>query len=195
MDLAASWMLSFFGACAVGGLIGFLLSRWVDFEFGLGAGLLIPGVVSLAFTWRFTTGYLESRDAASYFGGAIASMLFGTFPTSAGLFFLLGWLSDQWPREQTREPAERAWEVSRLTVAGTLLIFAGLVGAGFWPGPAIEEIFIAFGVLSIGLWIYVVDGVWQRRDPKWTLGVAVLAINFSAWVLTLWLLMGHESRW
>lgn len=267
LDLAASWMLSFFGACAVGGLVGFLLSKLIDFEFGMGVGLLIPGIVSLSFTWQFTTAYFEFRDnpsratgkvvtvedrpanasgnittpiaivefAASdgashrteskggsglhagdevtvvydakhpahakigkpneLFGGAIASMLFGTFPTSAGLFFLLGWFSDRWPGKQTREQAERAVQMSRLVGAGNLLILAGLVGAGFWPGSVAEQIGIAFGVTSLGLWLYVIDGVWRRRDPKWTLAASVLAINFSAWVLALWLLMRSESQW
>jgi hypothetical protein len=267
LDLAATWMLSFFGACALGGVVGFLLNKLIDFEFGLGVGLLIPGAVSLFFTAQFVTEYLDFRDDPSrstgtvvavearpaneagdittpvaivewtasdgtlhrteskggssldegesvavvydlrdparakvavpdeLFGGAIASGLFGTFPTSAGLFFLLGWLSDQFPRKQTREQAERAVRVTRLVVAANLLIFCGLVGAGFWNGPVFEQIMIAFGVASLGLWTYVVDGVWQRRDPKWTLGVGVLAVNFSAWVLALWLLMESESQW
>ena len=199
LDLAPTWILSFFAACAVGGLVGFLLSKLIDFEFGLGVGLLIPGIVSLFFTVQFASGYLSLRDdpsqASELFGGAIASMLFGTFPSSAGLFFLLGWLIDQWPRKRSREPAERAQKSSRLVTVANLLMLGGLFGAGLWNGPVAEQIAIAFGVASIALWIYVADGVRMRRDPKWTLGAAVLAINFSAWVLALWLLMGRDSRW
>jgi hypothetical protein len=267
LDLASTWMLSFFGACAAGGAIGFLLNKLIDFEFGLGVGLLIPGIVSLHFASQFVTEYLDFRDdpaqaagkvvaienraanasgsvttpvaivefAASdgtthrtesqggsglhvdeevrvvyepdqperakvgrpseLFGGAIASGLFGTFPTSAGLFFLLGWVSDHWPRKRTRRQEERAQGASRLVGAANLLILGGLVGAGFWTGTVAEQILIAFGVTSLGLWIYVADGVWRRRDAKWTLGVGVLAVNFSAWVVALWLLLGSESQW
>jgi hypothetical protein len=267
LDLAATWTLAFFGACALGGVVGFLLSKLIDFEFGLGVGMLIPGAVSLFFTAQFVAEYLDFRDAPSrttgtvvavearaandvgdittpvaivewtasdgtlhrtdsrggssldegetvavvydlrdpsrakvavpdeLFGGAIASGLFGTFPVSAGLFFLLGWLSDQFPRKQTREQAERAARVTPLVVAANLLIFCGLVGSGFWNGPVLEQIGIAFGVASLGLWMYVVDGVRRRRDPKWTLGVGVLAVNFSAWVVALWLLRGLEDSW
>jgi hypothetical protein len=55
MDLASAWMLAFFGACALGGAVGFLLNKLVGFEFGLGVGLLIPGLVSLHFCWNFAT--------------------------------------------------------------------------------------------------------------------------------------------
>lgn len=267
LDLASTWMLAFFGACAAGGVVGFLLSKGIDFEFGLGAGLLIPGIVSLYFTFQFvgeslafrddpsrTTGKVvaiedraanasgsvttpvaivefAARDGATQrveskggsglrvdeevsvvyepghperarvaqpselFGGAIASALFGTFPTSAGLFFLLGWMSDQWPRKQTRKQVERAEDLSRGIVAGNLLIFGGLVGAGFWNGSVAEQIEIAFGVASLGLWIYVADGVWRRRAAKWTLAMGVLAVNFSAWTVALWLLTRAESQW
>ena len=267
LDLASTWTLSFFGACAAGGLLGFLLAKLIDFEFGLGVGLLIPGIVSLYFTFQFATEYLAFRDdpsratgrvvavenrpanasgdittpiaivefaasdGATYraesrggsglhagdevvvvyrswspahavvgvpdelFGGAVASGLFGTFPASAGLFFLLGWISDQWPRKRTHAEVERARGASRLLTVANLLMLGGLFGAGLWTGTVAEQIGIAFGVASIGLWIYVVDGVWRRRDPKWTLGAGVLAVNFSAWVVALWLLSGAESQW
>ena len=267
LDLASTWMLSFFGACAAGGAIGFLLNKLIDFEFGLGAGLLIPGIVSLHFTFQFVTEYLAFRDDPSQaagkvvavedrpanasgsvttpvaivefvvsdgtthrtesrggsgldvdeevrvvyepdhperakvakpddlFGGAIASGLFGTFPTSAGLFFLLGWSSDQWPRKRTRQQQERAQGASRLVAVANLLILGGLVGAGFWNGTVAEQISIAFGATSLGLWLYVADGVWRRRDAKWTLGAGVLAVNFSAWVVALWLLLRAGSQW
>ena len=248
-------------------MVGFVLNKLVGFEIGLGVGLLIPGIVSLHFTWTFATEYLDfrdnpsradgrvvavedrpanesgdittpfaivefaARDGASYradskggsglqvgetvtvvydvddptrakvavpsqlFGGGIASMLFGTFPASAGLFFLLGWLGDRRPRVLTREQSERALQSSRLTTVAYIVIFAGIVGAGFWPGSVLEQLLFAFGAISLGLWVYVVDGAWRRRDPQWTLGVSVLAINFSAWVLALWLLRGTESQW
>jgi hypothetical protein len=267
LDLAAAWMLAFFGACAAGGVVGFLLNKLIDFEFGLGVGLLIPGAVSLFFTAQFVAEYLDFRDAPAratgtvvavearaanaagdittpvaivewtasdgtlhrtdskggsslaegesvavvydlrdpsrakvavpdeLFGGAIASGLFGTFPASAGLFFLLGWLSDRFPRKQTREQAERAARVTPLVVAANALIFFGLVGSGLWNGTVLEQVLIAFGIASLGLWMYVVDGIWQRRDPKWTLVMGVLAVNFSAWVAALWLLRGLEESW
>lgn len=261
LDLASSWVLWFFGACAAGGALGFVLGKLLGFEFGLGVGLLVPGVVSLSFTLAFVTEYRDFRDdpsravgrvvavedraanesgdittpvavveftasdGAQYsaesrggsglraddevtvvyeasdprrakvgqpgelFGGAIASMLFGTFPTSAAIFFLVGWLDDKRRRVPTRREAERASEPTQLTPIANLSMVAGLLGAGFWPGSVMEQILVAFGAVSVGLWLHCADGVVMRRDLRWTLGIGVLALNFSAWVLALWLLM------
>jgi hypothetical protein len=159
-----------------------------------GSGLDVDEEVTVVYDAR-NPARAKVAQPDQLFGGAIASMLFGTFPTSAGLFFLLGWLADKWPRVLTSEQAERAQRSSWLTTLAYVVIFAGIVGAGFWPGSVFEQLVAAFGATSLGLWMYVVDGVTRRRDPKWTLGVGVLAINFSAWVLALWLLAGRESQW
>ncbi len=266
-ELATAWTLSFFGACAVGGVVGFLLAKGLGFEFGLGVGLLIPGVVSLGFTAAFVTEYRDFRDNPSrasgivvaiedraanesgdittpiavvefstkdgtrhraeskggsglhvddevtvvyppsdpsrakigqpqtLFGGAIASMLFGTFPTSAAIFFLIGWLVDRRQRTPTRREAERASKPRHLTPIANLLIVAGILGGGLWPGPVIEQLICVFGVVSLGLWVHCFDGFWMQRDVRWSLGLFVLAINFSAWVLALWLLREPASQW
>jgi hypothetical protein len=54
---------------------------------------------------------------------------------------------------------------------------------------------LGFGVVAIGLWIHVVHGALARRDVRWTLGVAVVAINFSAWVVALWFLTDPRAGW
>ena len=38
---------------------------------------------------------------------------------------------------------------------------------------------MAFGAVSVGLWLHCADGVVMRRDLRWTLGIGVLAVNFS----------------
>jgi hypothetical protein len=122
------------------------------------------------------------------FGGAVASLLFGTFPASAGLFFVAGWIADLRARAATRAERERAARPTRLFSFASTLMLAGMVGAGLWDGPVHEQIEIAFAAVSVGLWIFVVEGTWRKRDPRWTLGTGLLAINFSVWVLALWLL-------
>lgn len=267
LDLASSWVISFFGACAVGGAVGFMLAKLFGFEFGLGVGLLVPGIVSLSFTFAFVTEYRDFRgnpsradgvvvaiedrpanaagdittpvavvefsaaDGRKYratgrggsslrtggealvvydasdptrakvgqprelFGGAIASMLFGTFPTSAAIFFLVGWLQDKRARIPTRREIERANQTTQLTPIANLLIVGGMVGGGLWPGPAERSVMIAFGVTSLGLWVHCADGILMGRDLRWSLGIGVLAINFSAWVLALWLLIDPADSW
>jgi hypothetical protein len=129
-------------------------------------------------------------------GGTVASMLFGTFPTSAGLFYILGWIGDHLPpRKRTRDETERAGKASRLTIAGNLLLFFGLLGGGLFVDDVQDQIMAAFGIVSLGLWIHAFDGVHRGRDPRWTLGMAVLAVNFSAWVVALWLLRPTDSSW
>ena len=72
LDLASSWVISFFGACAVGGVVGFVLAKLFGFEFGLGVGLLVPGIVSLSFTLAFVTAYRDFRDNPSRASGVPA---------------------------------------------------------------------------------------------------------------------------
>ena len=267
LDLASSWVLWFFGACAAGGALGFVLGKLLGFEFGLGVGLLVPGVVSLSFTLAFVTEYRDFRDdpsraagrvvavedravnasgdittpvavvefttsdGAQYrtesrggsglhvdddvtvvydasdptrakvgqpdelLGGAVASVLFGTFPTSAAVFFMVGWFDDKRRRIPTRREAERASKPTHITPIANLLMVGGLLGAGLWQGSVLEQILVAFGAVSVGLWLHCADGVAMRRDLRWTLGIGVLAVNFSVWVVALWLLMEPASQW
>ena len=74
LDLASSWVLWFFGACAAGGVLGFVLGKVLGFEFGLAVGLLIPGVVSLSFTVAFITEYRDFRDDPSRAAGRVVAV-------------------------------------------------------------------------------------------------------------------------
>lgn len=259
LDLVARWTLYFFGSCLVGVAVGFVVARLSTFELGLGVGLLIPGLVSLAFTVGFfreyrdlsfnplrTTGRViavedravdadghvttpvavveyqssdgatrraDTRGATSFHvddevvvvprlaapmgvvigtpremqGGAIASMLFGTFPFSAGFFFLASALvRDISPKKRAKRA--RRQERSYATVAANLLMVAGILATPFFSDPVEHAIMLGFGVVSVGLWVHVVQGIRHGADARWTLGVGVVAINFTAWVVALWLL-------
>lgn len=266
LDLASRWTLYFFGALAVGGLIGFLVAKLATFELGMGVGMIIPGLVSLSFTYAFVEGYrafsydparttgvvvavedraanasgsirspvaiveyetpdgvrqrvdgprassLEVDDAVVVVprpgaprlprigrphdmqGGAIASMLFGTFPFSAGVFFLVSALARERTAAEERRSVERQ-ERSYVTTAANLLMVCGILATPFFADPVEHAIMLGFGVVSIGLWGHVVHGFRMRRDVRWTLGIAVVAVNFSAWVVALWFLGDPNAGW
>lgn len=266
LDLVARWTLDFFGSLVAAGIVGFLVAKFSSFDLGVGVGLLIPGLVSLSFTWAFlaeyrdlsfnsarTTGTVvavedraenatgsittpvaiveyEARDgtkrrAASLGasalhvddtvvvvprfgkpdgvamgsphemqGGAIVSMLFGTFPFSAGIFFLVS----AFARERTAAEEERsvAWqERSYLTTAANLLMFCGILATPFFSDPVEHAIMLGFGVVSLGLWMHAIEGIRAGVDVRWTFGLGVLAINFSAWVVALWFLTDPNAGW
>lgn len=128
------------------------------------------------------------------FGGAIASMLFGTFPFSAGVFFLVSALARAPVDDRERGSIARQ-ERSYLTLAANLLMFCGVVAVGVFSGPVEHQIMLGFGVVSLGLWLHVVQGVRVGRDLRWTVGLGVLAVNFSAWVVALWLLTDPNAGW
>ncbi|HSJ98630.1 MAG TPA: hypothetical protein VLC53_16260 [Myxococcota bacterium] len=118
-------------------------------------------------------------------GGTVAAVLFATFPLSAAGFFLAGaWAGT---RGEARR-AESAGEASRLTPIANGAILVGLLAGGLLASagrPVERAIQITFGLVSFGLWLHVADGVRRRRDPQWTLGVAVVAVNFLVWSLAL----------
>ncbi len=127
-------------------------------------------------------------------GGAIASLLFGTFPFSAGVFFLLSALAPE--RSIVAERAGiAAQEGSYVTTAANLLMVCGILATPFFSEPVEHAIMLGFGVVSVGLWAHVVEGVRARRDPRWTVGIGVVAINFSAWVVALWFLTDPAAGW
>lgn len=73
LDLVTRWLLSFFGSLALGGIIGFLVAKLSTFEAGMGVGLIVPGLVSLSFTYAFVEGYrVLSCDAARTRGVVVA---------------------------------------------------------------------------------------------------------------------------
>jgi hypothetical protein len=121
-------------------------------------------------------------------GGILASVLFGTFPFSAALFFLItAALPENAPDAKRRARAERQ-ERSYATWLANLLMLGGITSVLVTRGPVMERILIAFGVSTLGMWLHVAQGVRLRADPRWTLGVGVVALNFSVWVLALWVI-------
>jgi hypothetical protein len=274
LDLATRWMLWFFGALAIGGAVGFVVARLSSFGLGLGVGLLIPGIVSLSFTFAFVQAFRElaydprrlagtvvavedravndsgsitapvaiveyaARDGGrrrvdgprssslqegdevamvprlgtpSGFriglpremrGGAIASMLFGTFPFSAGVFFLVSALAGEPTPRQEQRRIERQ-ERSYLNWAANVLMAAGILATPLFSDPVDREsdrgvahaIMLGFGVVSLGLWAHVVSALRVGRDIRFTLGLGVLAVNFSAWVVALWFLTDPSAGW
>ena len=120
-------------------------------------------------------------------GGAIASMLFGTFPFSAGIFFLVSGFAREISPKEARKRARRQGR-SYATLAANLLMLAGILATPYFSEPVEHAIMLGFGVVSLGLWVHVVQGIRLGADVRWTLGVGVVAINFTAWVVALWLL-------
>jgi hypothetical protein len=127
-------------------------------------------------------------------GGAIASMLFGTFPFSAGVFFLVSALAGERSARDEHLGIERQ-ERSYVTVAANLLMACGVLATPFFSEPVEHAIMLGFGVVSVGLWAHVVQGFRAGRDVRWTLGVGVVAIDFSAWVVALWFLTDPRAGW
>jgi hypothetical protein len=135
-------------------------------------------------------------------GAAIASLLFGTFPFSAGLFFLasalLGWRESRLDLRERQRRAERTATPSRVTPFANALLFGSfvpVVWAGTRENPdVLRTVLTTFGLVSIALWAHVADGIRLRRDPRWTMGLAVIALNFGVWCVALWGLSGEVSR-
>lgn len=127
-------------------------------------------------------------------GGAIASMLFGTFPFSAGVFFLVSALAGEAAPERERRRVARQ-ERSHLNWAANVLMVAGILATPFFSDPVEHAIMLGFGVVALGLWLHVVSAVRVGRDVRFTLGMAVLAVNFSAWVVALWFLGDPRAGW
>jgi hypothetical protein len=114
-------------------------------------------------------------------GGALAALLFATFPLSAAAFFLAHALPAR------AQPDARAGAPSRLTPSANALIVVGLLagtllGVAGWAAE--RALLLVFGLAALGLWLHVADGA-RRRGLRWTLGLGVLALNFSAWAFVL----------
>lgn len=127
-------------------------------------------------------------------GGAIASMLFGTFPFSAGVFFLVSALAGELTPRQEQRRIDRQ-ERSYLNWAANVLMVCGILATPFFWDPVENAIMLGFGVVSLGLWLHVVSAVRVGRDVRFTLGIGVVAINFSAWVVALWFLTDPNAGW
>ena len=127
-------------------------------------------------------------------GGAIVSMLFGTFPLSAGIFFVVSALAGAVRAEDVSE----RWAIDRrsyLTTMANLTIFCGILAIPFFSEPEAHGIMMGFAVVALGLWLHVVQGVRLGADARWTTGLGVLAVNFSAWVVALWFLTDPNAGW
>lgn len=127
-------------------------------------------------------------------GGAIASMLFGTFPLSAGVFFLVSALAGELTPRQEQRRIDRQGR-SYLNWAANVLMVAGVLATPLFSDPVEHAIMLGFGVVSLGLWAHVVSALRVGRDLRFTLGIGVLAVNFSAWVVALWFLTDPSAGW
>jgi hypothetical protein len=128
------------------------------------------------------------------FGGTIASLLFGTFPASAAIFFFASALRGAQEQRGTRRPRAEA-PASRVTTIANVVILAGLFVPGLLDLDVLRAVLIAFGIVSIGLWMHVAEGIARGRDPRWWLGIGVIAINFSVWSIALWWLAPEVAGW
>jgi hypothetical protein len=87
-----------------------------------------------------------------------------------------------------------------MTPIANAVVFVGFVGPTAWAtlrndATVVHSLLLAFGLASLGLWLLVLDGVRMRRDPRWTFGIAVVALNFSVWSVALWSFGEPTARW
>ncbi len=162
---------------------------------GLKVGDRVTVIYDLADPRRARVG-----QASELRGGAIVFMLFGTFPFSVGLWFIHAYVSERRAtrvRASDREnPARGPDGPSRrptshpLTVGFNLLLVAGILWTGLGPGTIERTMTVGFGVVAVALWGHGIKGLFDPRvNASWCFGVLVLAVNFSAWVLALWVLL------
>jgi hypothetical protein len=74
MDLVSSWVLAFFGTCAVGALVGWLVGRFSTFELGLGVGMALPGIVSLGYALTFLAEYRDFTQSRYRVPGTVVAV-------------------------------------------------------------------------------------------------------------------------
>jgi len=127
------------------------------------------------------------------FGGALAALLFGTFPLSAAIFFFASAAADA--RERRGNARREAAPPSRLTTVATVVMLAGLFVPGFLDLDVLHAVLVGFGIVAVGLWMHVAEGVARGRDVRWCAGLGVLAANFSVWSAALWWLAPQASTW
>jgi hypothetical protein len=257
MDLVSSWVLAFFGTCALGGLVGWLVGRFSTFELGLGVGMALPAVVSLSYALTFLAEYrdftqsphrvpgtvvavedrpvnesgsittpvavveyqvdgerrqvrskggsgLDVGEAVTVIddpyrppakvarpdelrGGGVAAMLFGTFPASASIFFLFSWANDRFRLDRwQRPPPSRGVALTLMTIASLVMV----TGIPQSQDEMVQDFMAVFGIASIGIWMHALIWLVTRRELRGPLNLAVIALNFDAWVVALWILGG-----
>lgn len=129
-------------------------------------------------------------------GGAIAFMLFGTFPSSVGLWFTHSFFHQRWKaRRPARERAEARQALrTPLIVAFNVLLVGGIFWIGLGPGGLEKTFPVGFGIAALGMWGHGIRGLFDpRADGSWCFGMLVMAVNFSVWTLALWLLFSEWS--
>jgi hypothetical protein len=128
------------------------------------------------------------------FGGALASLLFGTFPLSAAVFFFVSAAADASERRSPAPPRASAPPTAVTTVASVVML-AGLFVPGFLDLDVLHAVLVGFGVVAIGLWMHVAEGIARGRDVRWCVGIGVVAANFSVWSAALWWLAPATGGW
>jgi hypothetical protein len=54
----------------------------------------------------------------------------------------------------------------------------------------LADFMAVFGIASIGIWMHALIWLVTRRELVGPLNLAVIALNFDAWVVALWILGG-----
>ncbi len=145
-------------------------------------------------------------DPAALRGGAIAMMLFGTFPLSLGVWFTVGALCERaadrdvaQDRSRSRRRGARAPTAARETPAAARLVqrntlfllslFGALLWIGAGRGTLLERFAVGFGLIAALLLLYAAWLGLARRGARATrYGLVVLALNFGVFAFALWLL-------
>jgi hypothetical protein len=130
-------------------------------------------------------------------GGAIAMMLFGTFPFSFGVWMLASGISEvgaRGPRARRRqakpaEPGSSRWD--RIVLATLFLaMLVSILWIGYGRGPIGQRFAEGFGAAAATLLGYAIWGAFSDRvGGLWSFGLAVLALNFAVWAFALYLLL------
>jgi len=126
-------------------------------------------------------------------GGAIAMLLFGTFPASFGVWLLLVYARSAHTRAQRapgRGPTPGALASMRRVAP---LFHLGMVGAIVWigvgRGDLVQRFTEGFAAIALVLGCYAGWGATAGKlDSATSLGMLVLGLNFGVWALALHLL-------
>ena len=127
-------------------------------------------------------------------GGAIAFMLFGTFPVSFALFMLYSALAERMG-SLAPKPAPDATGGSRAYTLVSMTLYCTMFGAIVWIGMGPDDelgprFSQGFGVVAAALVGYAILGLAGRRASSvWAFGVMILALNFGVWSWALHLLL------
>jgi len=144
-------------------------------------------------------------EIGEFRGGAIAMMLFGTFPSSFGLWMLFAYRGRtcdsvgarardrRVERSRERSNARRASGDYRNRIVVNAL-GCGMVGAILWIGVSgadlLQRFAEGFGAVALLMTGYALWGATAgRAGTTWSLGMLVLAVNFGVWALALYLLL------